>query len=231
MSKLEKPPVVVGDDRNRLNDCWNKIGVRGDRSCEELEQHVHCRNCPVYARAAMRLLDAEGAFEQDDALVSHYAEAVRVDTNTDLESVLIFRLGAEWFALPTVDFVEVTSVRPIHALPHRRNAAVMGLANVRGTLLVGISLGILLGLEGAGETASAREAKLLVMKGDSGRVVFPVDAVWGVNRVQPSQFKAVPATVGKAAATYTKAVLDWGDKTVGMLDSELLFHTINRSLT
>jgi len=35
--------------------CWRRIGVSGDRSCPELAQHVHCRNCPVYAGAAQRL--------------------------------------------------------------------------------------------------------------------------------------------------------------------------------
>ena len=45
--------------RAGLNDCWNKIGVRGDGSCPELERHAHCRNCPVYSAAAAQLLDAE----------------------------------------------------------------------------------------------------------------------------------------------------------------------------
>ena len=31
-------------------DCWNRIGVNGDRSCPELTSFVHCRNCPVFAR-------------------------------------------------------------------------------------------------------------------------------------------------------------------------------------
>jgi chemotaxis-related protein WspD len=30
-----------------LDDCWNRIGVRGDGSCRELEQHIHCHNCSV----------------------------------------------------------------------------------------------------------------------------------------------------------------------------------------
>src|SRR4029077_5730556 len=29
-----------------VDDCWNRIGVRGDASCPELKHHVHCRNCP-----------------------------------------------------------------------------------------------------------------------------------------------------------------------------------------
>ena len=37
--------------------CWETIGVHGDSSCEELAQHIHCRNCPVYSTAAQGLLD------------------------------------------------------------------------------------------------------------------------------------------------------------------------------
>ncbi len=35
-----------------IDDCWNRIGVRGDGSCPELKRHIHCRNCPVYSAAA-----------------------------------------------------------------------------------------------------------------------------------------------------------------------------------
>ena len=42
-----------------INDCWNRIGVRGDASCPELKQYGHCRNCPVFASAALTLLDRE----------------------------------------------------------------------------------------------------------------------------------------------------------------------------
>ncbi|NEN98182.1 MAG: chemotaxis protein CheW, partial [Moorea sp. SIO3I7] len=26
-----------------FNDCWNQIGVTGDRSCPELKTFIHCR--------------------------------------------------------------------------------------------------------------------------------------------------------------------------------------------
>jgi hypothetical protein len=36
----------------KLNDCWNKIGVWGNRECGELKHAIHCRNCIVYSSAA-----------------------------------------------------------------------------------------------------------------------------------------------------------------------------------
>src|SRR3954454_6216435 len=37
--------------------CWQNIGVYGEGSCRELQKFVHCRNCPVYSHAALRLLE------------------------------------------------------------------------------------------------------------------------------------------------------------------------------
>ena len=49
---IELTDVTPRPDRAIVNDCWNRIGVRGDRSCPELKQYVHCRNCPVYSAGA-----------------------------------------------------------------------------------------------------------------------------------------------------------------------------------
>lgn len=226
-------PATKDSVDTELNDCWNSIGVRGDRSCSELEKHVHCRNCPVYSTAAIQLLDAEVDSEHLLESTSHYAASRIEDADAETESGLIFRLGAEWLALPTSVFEEVTSARTLHSLPHRRNTAIVGLVNVRGTLLVAVSLIDLLGIDKlAGNTAAGREkAQLfLVLKEEGGRVVVPVDEVLGVERYHVSTLKEVPATVAKATATYTKAVLDWQEKTVAVLDAELLFYTINRSM-
>ena len=38
-------------------DCWNRIGTSGDRTCPELQIHIHCRNCPVFASAARTFFD------------------------------------------------------------------------------------------------------------------------------------------------------------------------------
>src|ERR1700733_11671904 len=46
------PGRVPGD-----SDCWNHIGVAGDRSCPELETFIHCRNCPVFSAAARTFFD------------------------------------------------------------------------------------------------------------------------------------------------------------------------------
>ena len=51
--------TAVNSAAAMIADCWNKIGVRGDGSCPELEKHIHCRNCPTYTAAASMLLDRD----------------------------------------------------------------------------------------------------------------------------------------------------------------------------
>ncbi|NOP35791.1 hypothetical protein, partial [Klebsiella pneumoniae] len=53
----ESAMQLLADDDALIDDCWNRIGVHGNKQCPLLERHVHCRNCEVYAAAATRLLD------------------------------------------------------------------------------------------------------------------------------------------------------------------------------
>ena len=216
------------------NDCWKKIGVHGDGTCPELERHVHCRNCPVYSAAAARLLDSGLPPGRLAEWTGHFSVAQKTE-EAGAESAVIFRIGEEWLALPTAVFIEVVTLRAVHSLPHRRDGVVLGLANVRGALLVCVSLGDVLGLDkgvpGKKDNAQARHRRLLVISREGSRLVFPVDEVHGIHRCQPGELREVPATVAKAAATYTRAVLAWRGKAVGCLDDQLLFHTLNRSLS
>lgn len=217
----------------RLDDCWNRIGVRGDRSCPELKTHLHCRNCPVHAAAVAALLDRELPVGHLDRWTEHFAKPVEV-REAGLHAIVIFRLGVEWLALPTAVFLEVAALRPIHSLPHRRNATVQGLVNIRGELLLCVSAAAVLGLA---ETApkpdeSGRKAnrRLLVLSREGQRLVLPVDEVGGTHRYHPRDLLPPPATVARAGATYTKAILNWRDHPVGCLDDELLFYSLNRSI-
>jgi chemotaxis-related protein WspD len=215
-----------------LDDCWNRIGVRGDRSCAQLPDHVHCRNCPIYCAAATARLHAELPAGYLDEWTHHLARLKPAST-LDTRSVVIFRLADEWLALPTSVVVEVASVRPIHSLPHRQNPAVLGLANVRGELLVCVSLGRLVGVEAtsvARQGTSGAHRRLLVIRRDEARLICPVDEVHGTHRFHPSALKHLPATVAKATVTYSTGLIDWQNRSVGVLDDQLLFYTVKRSL-
>jgi len=181
----------------------------------------------------VRLLDRE----PPAGYVEEWTERISAEKKTDetgAQSVLIFRIGVEWLALPTRVIQEVTERQAIRTIPRRRNGILMGLVSVRGDLLICASLGRVLGLEKSATQKNGKahttHQRLLVVNQAANRLAFPVSEVYGVERYYPRELKDVPATLVKEAATYTLGLLPWQDKTVGCLDDELLFYTVDKSL-
>ena len=226
--RAELPAPVA----KNISDCWNRIGVHGDSSCPELARHVHCRNCPVYSAAGAELLNRELPADYRRNWTEHFSLAKKRAVPGKLSAV-IFRIGSEWLALPTSAFQEVAEYRTIHSLPHRHDGLVLGLINFRGELLVCVSLSRLLGIE----RESIREKpckvyeRLVIAEWQGCLLTFPVHEVHGIHRYNPEELKEAPATVTMANASFTRGLLTWGDKRVGCLDEELLFSTLNRSLS
>lgn len=212
-------------------DCWNKIGVSGNRTCPELARVVHCRNCPVYSAAGRSLLERDLPVDYRRYWTEYFSrEKKRV--NPGRMSVVLFRIGREWLALSTTAFQQVVERRTIHSLPHRRNGIVLGLINVRGELRICVSLGRLLRIETDGQVASSRGIcdRLVVAEWQGSVVTFPVDEVYGVQRFHPEELKEAPATVARANPSLTRGLLAWNNQLAGCLDEESLFSTLNRSL-
>ena len=229
----DRPDAAAAAGGAIVNRCWSTIGVRGDGSCPELRQYVHCRNCPVYSAGAVARLESEAPDGYLAGWMSHFAEPVNVKARKT-RSVVIFRVASEWLALPTSAVVEIANARPVHSLPHRRNGIVLGLTNVRGELLVCVSLGHVVAVDAP--IAVHRDLhhkvypRLLVVRGDDVRAVCPVDEVYGVHRFREADLRPVPTTVAKATVTYSTALLKWGTHSVGVLDDQLLFSALRQSL-
>jgi chemotaxis-related protein WspD len=215
------------------NHCWNTIGVRGDGSCVELQRHVHCHNCPVYSGAAQALLDRDASAGDILERTGDVARPRAADED-DARSVLIFRVAGEWLALSTAVIDEVADLRPIHSVPHRRGGAVLGVANIRGELLVCVSLRRLLGLDDVSETRNDNRRTvhqgLLVIRRNEVRAVCRADEVHGIHRYHKRQLADVPATVGKAGTRHSMAVMQWEGRSVGVLDDDALFQALQRSM-
>lgn len=214
-----------------VDDCWSRIGVTGDGSCPELEKYYHCRNCPVYAAAGAQLLERSVSQNYRREWALHFSRP-KATLAPGAISVVLFRVGPEWLALPTSSFVEVAELRKIHSIPHRRKGTVLGLVNVRGELVVCLSLAKVLGLKHAAKTDGERVVyeRLLVANWESHRVVFPVDEVHGVHRFDPDQLREPPATLSKSGTSYTKGVLPWQGRLTICLDAELLFPALSESI-
>ncbi|WP_206241793.1 chemotaxis protein CheW [Novosphingobium terrae] len=206
-----------------IDACWKSIGVQGDQSCRELAALSHCRNCPVFSRQAARLLDRE---TPDDTPLPAIPAAAAEPAERG-QSVTIFRLGAEWFALPTLVLDEIVPARAVHSLPHRRDPGLLGLVNVRGELVVCVS--IARAVLGEGGIAST-QGRIIVARHESGRFAFPVDEVAQTLHHAPGAVLPLPATLAHSTASLTKGLLLWREHRVGLLDAEALFAALNRCL-
>ncbi|MBZ9887690.1 chemotaxis protein CheW [Mesorhizobium sp. BR1-1-3] len=218
-----------------IDDCWRQIGVRGDKSCPLLEQHLHCRNCPTYKKIARHLLDRAAPSVYRDEWPGNAGRAgIDPADGEALQTAVLFRLGEEWLALPVGIFHEVAESRRVHSLPHRRNRALLGIANVRGELLVCLSLAELLGIderkEGEQSTRTKVFRRLVVVGERDKRVAFTVDEIHGLHRYRARDTLAVPATIDKALSAATNAVLPWQGRAVGCLDPEQLLTMLDRSM-
>lgn len=237
------------DGAPALDDCWRRIGVVGDASCVQLASHIHCRNCPTYSRAAVQLLDAL-AIDDDGDDEPGAAPLARPDTATAGErgaerSCLVFRVGDEWLALPTAELGEVTAPCAVHSLPHRRHAAMLGVASVRGSLLACVSLALLFGGEepvvpgerrvaqgaqGAQGADGVQRGRFLILGQGRTALALPVAEVSGVRRVGPDALLPLPATLSRASSRYTTALFAHEGRSVGLLDATLLRQVLSRSL-
>jgi chemotaxis-related protein WspD len=213
-------------------DCWNRIGVHGDGSCPELRQHVHCRNCSVYANAGRQLLDRPLPAGYRREWTEHFAR-VKPALAPARTSAVLFRIQTEWLALPTHVFQEVAEQRLVHSLPHRRLGPVLGLVNIRGELIICVALSRILGIETPAPRAGKRtiQDRLLVVNWEGHRLAFPVAEIHGIHRFQSHELKEPPATVARSSASFTEGVFLWEKRTVGFLAADRLFSRINGSLT
>lgn len=211
-----------------VNDCWNTIGVRGDRSCPELEKHVHCRNCPVHTEAARSFFDRkapEGYLgEWTRSLAAPVARAEEFS-----QSLLLFRLAREWIALRTRVVVEVTRTRPVHRVPHRSNEKLVGLVNLRGQLQLLVALDRLLEVSRGGEPSQGPEdprTRLVVIRQENEVWVFTAQEVAGVHRFPRGNLNAVPSTLANPLHSFSQAVIHWNEQSVGFLDDQRLFQAL-----
>ncbi len=226
-----------------IDDCWNRIGVKGDGSCPELKQHVHCRNCPVYADAGHRLFDREPPTDCIQEWTQQIAQTEPLEAS-NTAPVLVFRCGEEWLGLHVAQVLEVGAPRVVHRIPHRSTKLLQGLVNIRGELQLCVALRELLGIDStsnvppqqpSGENNSATDTsdnkqRLVVVERNSQVWAFDVDEVAGVTRFPLSELGNVPATVANSLARYSRGVFMWNEKAIGFLDDERLFEQLRRAI-
>ena len=225
-------------DDLHIDDCWNRIGVwsRVGASCPRLIDAVHCHHCEVYSAAGRVLLDRplspEARRQWDTCYDQPNVQQLRKGT-----SCTVFRIGAEWLALPTLAIKSVAAPVPVRRIPHRRNPVLRGMANLTSELALVVSLAALLGITDEPAPALPVEplraqpiSRLLWVRGETGSFAFESDEVSGTHRYEEIRLAPVPSTLEKAVPRYVRGTLEVAGRRVGVLDFELLAYAVGQAL-
>ena len=226
----------IKEDQLQIDDCWNRIGVWSevDERCPELDEVMHCRNCPVYARVGRHLLDRE----IPDGYINEWTNVfarIRTEEQEKSNSAFVFRTGGEWLALSAKLIQEVVDMGIIHSLPHRNSTILRGVVNIRGKLELCFSIGAILGIERFDRDRSKDEkyispSRLVVAERYGERIVFPVSEIYGSFRYGEGMLQPLPVTVSGSKAAFTKGILCVNDFDVGLLDDDVLYEALKRSV-
>ncbi|WP_295995243.1 chemotaxis protein CheW [Rugamonas sp.] len=225
---ITQAPLPLRD----IDDCWNRIGVAGDQSCDKLAQFIHCRNCGVYATAAQGNLQRPVGAGYQKEWAEHFRQPVSDSATLDT-SALVFRIGREWLALPTTLFVSVAPQAAPHRLPHRNGRGLAGIVNVGGTLYPCMALADLLGIDaedGAAATGRHTFARLLLLQWEGQAYALPVADLHGIVRYAASAVRPPAATINKGLTRFLSGVVTHQDLHIGCLDATLIGYQLARTL-
>jgi chemotaxis-related protein WspD len=214
-------------------------------SCPTLAEVIHCQNCEIYSTAGRALFVRAAPRGYADEW-THALRVGKPHEQVETMSILVFRIGTEWLGLPASVLAQVSDVRKIHALPHRSDAVLLGLVNVRGRIEICCSLAALLGIEpgeGRAATGSLAYHRMIVAGRERDRWVFPVDEIDGVRRFRPRHVREKPVTVARDRTHFTRVVVDFdesvllhsergetalpfGKRQIGCLDPDRVFEAL-----
>lgn len=155
-----------------------------------------------------------------------YRQREAEDRSGQQVELVVFRLDAHWLALPLTAIREIAPARPPTRLPECP-PAVLGLSNLRGTILLVLDLRPLLGY---GPASGAAAGRFLVLEDRVGPTALAVDAVRGRARCGVEGFR--PLAAGEAASHHglVRGVAPFQDQPLSWLDAERMFDLFHSAL-
>jgi chemotaxis-related protein WspD len=147
-------------------------------------------------------------------------------------AVIVFRVGNEWYALPTTVIKEIASNRFIHRIPRNDNPNLLGIVNIGGEINIGYSIANILNIKAIDDYAESIKqyglSRLLVVEIASNLYVFPVDEVKGIARYYQGELIKVPSTLEEELAGLLVGLRQDGEHQVAIIDEIELRNRIER---
>ena len=213
------------------------------------ETHNHVAEHTASAALLHRPVPVDYRVEQTEKIATPLSQG----DHTQTCSLVIFRLAQEWFALPAGLCSQVLSPLKPHTLPHRSNDTLLGIVNVRGQMLLKVSLRSLLCLQDSeptlGVTASARDvsraySRMMVIekaatseRERSSEIAenapetpqvwaFDVDELEGIHSIALNIVEAPPMSVETSTTACTQRIFLWQGHRVSWLNDHQLFEAL-----
>lgn len=146
------------------------------------------------------------------------ADAIKTTTLAD-QRFLTFKSEGRFYALPAASVAEVVRVPPLARVPQAPRS-LMGLINLRGSVVPVASVRALLGRDGATTTPVSR---LIILDGASP-VALAVDEVTNLVRIAPDKVKTAEAGVASESGEYLRGVFEHSSRVTKILDIQELLH-------
>lgn len=174
--------------------------------------------------AVLNLLDRPVNPAALSAAAALAAQPAQLHSSATL-GVLLFKLDEETLAVPARMLRRITPHARPSAIPHRSSGLLRGLCNIRGELVLCADLRHMLGMpprKEADESAAAAsdQRRMVVIGPADASWVFEVDAILGVERIDPAALRTPPLTVEHAIGAFVTGLTEIDSTAVTVLDGE-----------
>ncbi|HET6352398.1 MAG TPA: chemotaxis protein CheW [Coriobacteriia bacterium] len=135
----------------------------------------------------------------------------------DLTSVLLFRVGRDWFGVSVADIREIFqdyAVTPLPCVPSH----VRGVVNVRGEIISVLDPAVMMGLS-IGRVEITPDTPAIVLA--SGEIVaaIAVNEIGDIAEVDPRAFETAAAIVDRVQAEFLSASVHYDSQMIGLLNT------------
>jgi len=134
----------------------------------------------------------------------------RAQSLREEDTILLFRIGGERFALPANSVLNVFPLTTVRKVPHRTRPPFRGLCCHEGAILLTGMLHVVLDMD-IDANADAKLRRMIVIGSEDASWAFEVDAVDCIRKVDPSRFRNAPSTIPKNATSCTNCIIPMDD--------------------
>ena len=139
--------------------------------------------------------------------------------------MIVFKIGAEEFAIDIVVTKEIVPIRPITPIPETQSY-VTGVMNLRGNLVPILDLRSRLraGIRAEGESQPLpADARIMIVRLEGKQTGLIVDGASEVIRVTDDMVESPPDVITEMGADYIEGIIRVGDRFITVLNLENAF--------